>query len=266
MALWFLVAAFAALMIGRAHAEELRPGTAPALTAPAAAPRAVNPPAPVATRAPATALAPASAAPGSVTATAPTSAAVPSGNAAPAAGSPAGTPTGTPAAAVGGAPVLASMSQPSPSTPDGALAVDAAAKTFRGQVILSDVMIAPAAAFTSGDAMVGALQRLKRSTVHGVDGFWRLHMIAFPSPAQAGVTYRLRATDTADGKQSKPIRVFEISAQPGHPEVEMPDLVLTDVMGFKSGHSYEIAVVGTGGADSGAGKEDVYAQGVITLM
>ncbi|HVY38491.1 MAG TPA: hypothetical protein VHM31_11165 [Polyangia bacterium] len=170
-----------------------------------------------------------------------------------------------PSAAVGAPPVLASMSQPSPSTPDGASAVDAAAKTFRGQVILSDVMIAPAAAFTSGDAMVGALQRLKRSTVYGADGFWRLHMIAFPSPAPAGGTYRLRATDTADGKQSKPIRVFEISAQPGHPEVEMPDLVLTDVMGFKAGHSYEIAVVGTGGADTGAGKEDVYAQGVITL-
>ena len=26
----------------------------------------------------------------------------------------------------------------------------------------------------------------------------------------------------------------------------MPDLVLTDVMGFKAGHSYEIAVVGAG--------------------
>ncbi len=46
----------------------------------------------------------------------------------------------------------------------------------------------------------------------------------------------------------------------------MPDLVLTDVMGFKAGHSYEIAVVGAGDADAGAGKEDVYAQGVITLM
>ena len=129
------------------------------------------------------------------------------------------------------------MSQPAASTPEGASAADTAAKTFRGQVILSDVMIAPASAFTSGDAMVGALQRLKRSTVHGADGFWRLHMVAFPSPAPAGGTYRLRATDTTDRKQRHPIRVFEINAQTGHPEVEMPDLVLTDVMGFKPGHT-----------------------------
>jgi len=263
IALWFLVAAFAALMIGRAHAEELRPGTAPAATAPAAAPAApaapatVTSPAPAATRAAGLAPAGAPATAASVTA--------------PATASPAGTASRpvaaasavAPSAAVAAPPVLASMSQPPSSTPDGASAVDAAAKTFRGQVILSDVMIAPASAFTSGDAMVGALQRLKRSTVHGTDGFWRLHMIAFPSPAPAGGTYRLRATDTADGKQRKPIRVFEISAQPGHSEVEMPDLVLTDHMGFKAGHSYEIAVVGS---DSGAGKEDVYAQGVITLM
>ncbi len=95
------MAAFAALMIGRAHAEEARPApAAPAVAAPAVA-------------------APPVAAP----------------------------------------PVVASMSQPAASTPEGASAVDTAAKTFRGQVILSDVMIAPAAAFTSGDAMVGALQR-----------------------------------------------------------------------------------------------------------
>lgn len=235
IAFWFLVAAFAALMIGRAHAEEAP--RAPAAIAPAAAasPRAnaSTPPVPAA--------APASA-PSTV-----------------AAGGPA-------AAALVAPPVVASMSQPSASTPEGSSAVDSAAKAFRGQVILSDVMIAPASAFTSGDAMVSALHRLKRTTVQGVDGFWRLHMVAFPSPVPAGGTYRLRATDTAEGKQHKPTRVFEISAQPGHPEVEMPDLVLTDVMGFKAGHSYEIAVVGTGDAETGAGKEDVYAQGVITLM
>ena len=211
VALWLLVvAAFAALMIGRAHAEEARPApAAPAALAPAPAPHAAA----------AVAAPPASAAPAP---------------AAPAAAAP----------AIAAPPVVASMSQPAASPPEGALAVDAAARTFRGQVILSDVMIAPAAAFTSGDAMVGALQRLKRSTVHGVDGFWRLHMIAFPSPAPADGTYRLRATDTSDRKQRKPVKVFEISAQPGHPEVEMPDLVLTDVMGFKAGHSYDIAVVG----------------------
>jgi hypothetical protein len=127
-------------------------------------------------------------------------------------------------------------------------------------------MIAPASAFPSGDAMVGALQRLKRSTVNGTDGFWRLHMVAFPSSLPPAGTYRLRATDTTDGKQRKRVKVFEIAAQPGRPEVEISDLVLTDVMGFKAGHRYEMAVVGAGDEDAGAGKADVYAQGVITLM
>jgi len=37
-------------------------------------------------------------------------------------------------------------------------------------------------------------------------------------------------------------------------------------MGFQRGHRYELAVVGGGDEDAGAGKGDVYAQGVITLM
>ena len=206
VAFWFLVAAFFALMIGRARAE-----TAPAPAHPAPAP----------------AVAPAAAPP---------------------------------------APVLASVSQPSPAVDEGPSAVDLAAKTFRGQVLFSDVLIAPASAFPPGDAMVGALQRLKRSAVQGTDGFWRLHAVAFPSPLPPGGSYRLRATDTTPGKDRKAIRVFEISAQPGQAELEIPDLVLTDVMGFQRGHRYELAVVGGADEDAGAGKGDVYAQGVITLM
>ncbi len=196
VALWFLVAAFVALMVGRARAEPAPPD-----------PAAAHP-----------------------------------------------------------APVVASVAQPSPALADGPSAVDVAAKAFRGQVLFSDVLIAPASAFPSGDALVGALQRLKRSSVQGTDGFWRLHAVAFPSPLPASTAIQLRATDTTDGKQRKQIRVFEITAPAGQAELEIPDLVLTDVMGFQRGHRYELSVVGTGDQDAGAGKEDVYAQGVVTLM
>jgi hypothetical protein len=203
IAFWFLVAAFMALMMGRARAAE----PVPAEPAPAAQVPAV--PAPPAASAPS-----------------------------------------------------ALITTPAP----GLSAVDVAAKTFRGQVVFSDVLIAPAADFPSGDAMVGALQRLKRSTVQGTEGFWRMHMVAFPSPVPPGGTYRLRATDTTNPKARKQVKVFEIGAQAGQPELEVKDLVLTDVMGFKPGHSYEIAVVGAGDDPAATGKEDVYAQGVITLM
>lgn len=173
---------------------------------------------------------------------------------------PAQPPAATPGPA-GSAP-SALITTPAP----GLAAVDVAAKTFRGQVVFSDVLIAPASEFPSGDALVGALQRLKRSAVQGTDGFWRLHMVAFPSPVPPTGTYRLRATDTTNPKARKQVKVFEIGAQAGQAELEVKDLVLTDVMGFKPGHSYEIAVVGAGDDDTSAGKEDVYAQGVITLM
>ncbi len=78
-----------------------------------------------------------------------------------------------------------------------------AAKAFRGQVLFSDVMIAPASAFPSGDAMVTALQRLKRSSVEGTGGFWRLHVVAFPNPVPTGGTYRLLAKDTTEGQPHK---------------------------------------------------------------
>jgi len=168
-------------------------------------------------------------------------------------------------------PAPAAPPPPEPSAlittpPPGLSAVDVAAKTFRGQVVFSDVLIAPVSAFPSGDALVGALQRLKRSAVQGTDGFWRLHMVAFPSPVPPGGTYRLRATDTTNPKERKQVKVFEIGGQTGQPDLEVKDLVLTDVMGFKPGHRYEIAVVSSGDDEAAAGKEDVYAQGVITLM
>ncbi len=215
VALWFLVAAFVALMIGRARAETAPVEPAPARTAPAD-------PAPART----------------------------------AAAEPAPPRT---------APVVPSVAQPSPALAEGPSAVDLAAKTFRGQVLFSDVLIAPAAAFPSGDALVAALQRLKRSSVQGTDGFWRLHAVAFPSPVPTTASIELRATDTTEGSPRKLIKVFEIAAQPGQAELPIPDLVLTGVMGFQRGHRYELAVVGAGDQDAGAVKEDVYARGVVTL-
>lgn len=188
--LWFLVAAFVVLMVGRAHAEPAQPRPAPA---------------------------------------------------------------------------VASLSPPPADSAPAPLAVEAAAKAFRGQVLFSDVMIAPASAFPSGDAMVGALQRLKRTSVQGTDGFWRLHAVAFPNPVPAGGSYRLLATDTTEGHPHKQVRVFEINAPAGQAELEISDLVLTDVMGFQAGHRYELSLVG-GDDDQGAGKSNVCAQGVITLM
>jgi hypothetical protein len=165
------------------------------------------------------------------------------------------------------APVVASMA-PSPETaaPSAPLAVDVAAKAFRGQVLFSDVMIAPASAFPSGDAMVTALQRLKRSSVEGTGGFWRLHVVAFPSPVPTGGTYRLLATDTTEGQPHKQVKEFQIGGQPGQAELEISDLVLTDVMGFQRGHRYELQVVSEGADEGAAGKADVCAKGVITLM
>ena len=164
-------------------------------------------------------------------------------------------------------PVVASLTPPPSLVPaTGPLAVDVAAKTFRGQVLFSDVLIAPASAFPSGDAMVTALQRLKRSSVQGTDGFWRVHAVAFPSPVPTGGSYRLLATDTTAGQPRKQVKVFEISGQPGQAELEISDLVLTDVMGFERGHRYELEVVGGDDGGAGAGKADVFAQGVITLM
>ncbi len=62
------------------------------------------------------------------------------------------------------------------------------------------------------------------------------------------------------------MKVFEVGGQAGKPELEISDLVLTDVMGFQRGHRYELQVVSDGADDVPAGKADVCAQGVITLM
>ncbi len=136
---------------------------------------------------------------------------------------------------------------------------------FKGQVVFSDIMIASAAQFPSDAAMSEALRRLKRTTVEGAEGFWRLHMVAFLDPAPRVTSFRLRATDVTDPKDRHEVKMFEIDGQPGQNELAVNDLVLTEVMGFERGHRYEIAVIARGD-DLPAGKGDVCAKGVITLM
>jgi hypothetical protein len=157
-----------------------------------------------------------------------------------------------------------SASTPAPTAP----AAPAAAPTwgqFHGQVVFSDVLIAPAAQFPSPAAMTDALRRLKRTTVEGAGGFWRLHMVAFLDPPPEGSAFQLRATDVTDPKDRREVRLFDVDGKPGERDLAINDLVVTEVMGFERGHRYEIAVIPRRD-DQPAGKGDVYAKGVITLM
>ena len=238
---WLLVSALVALMGGRAHADAKVAAVAPVASG-----------GPVAPAAPVAAIAPAAPAP-AVTAVA--------------AVAPARTVTAVaPVAAI--APVA-----PAPAVAAGAPGPAATWGHFHGQVVFSDIMIASPAQFPSDAAMSEALRRLKRTTVEGADGFWRLHMVAFLDPAPRGTSFRLRATDVTDPKDRREVKMFEVDGQPGQPELEINDLVVTNVMGFERGHRYEIAVMPRGsdpvtgsGDDLPAGKGDVYAKGVITLM
>ena len=170
----------------------------------------------------------------------------------------------TPAAQGAPVPTGASAAQGAP-VPTGAPGAGVTRGQFHGQVLFSDIMIASPAQFPSDSAMSEALRRLKRTTVEGTDGFWRLHMVAFLEPAPQGSSFRLRATDVTDPKDRREVKMFEVDGQPGQAELEINDLVVTNVMGFERGHRYEIAVMPRGD-NLPAGKGDVYAKGVITLM
>ncbi len=159
-------------------------------------------------------------------------------------------------------------SPPAPTAPAAPAAAPTTAPTwgqFHGEVVFSDVLIAPAAQFPSPAAMTDALRRLKRTTVEGAGGFWRLHMVAFLDPRPEGGAFQLRATDVTDPKDRREVRLFDVDGKPGDRELAINDLVVTEVMGFERGHRYEIAVIPRRD-DLPAGKGDVYAKGVITLM
>jgi hypothetical protein len=159
-------------------------------------------------------------------------------------------PSANPPPLVSGAPVQAPTVVP---------------RQFEGQVIFSDVLIAPAAQFPTPEVMTEALRRLKRTTVEGADGFWRLHMVAFLDDTPPTASFQLRAIDVTDPRDRRQVKTFEVEGQPGQNELPINDLVVTEVMGFLRGHRYEMTVISRGEGES-AGKADVCAKGVITLM
>ena len=163
-------------------------------------------------------------------------------------------PPGARVASVTPAPVVPPPMAPVPTSPQ-----------FHGQVVFSDVLIAPASQFPTPAAMTEALRRLKRTTVEGADGFWRLHMVAFLDHASQTGSFELHATDVTDPKDRREVKTFDVEGQPGENELPINDLVLTETMGFLRGHRYEMTVVPRGDGEA-AGKADVCAKGVITLM
>jgi hypothetical protein len=141
-------------------------------------------------------------------------------------------------------------------------------RQFRGQVVISDVLLAPS--FGSDRVMITSLNRMRRSVVAEVTGFWRLHLVAFLDPGAEGDVLMLAARDVTSAENRgaartrtlDPVRVFEVPVQPAQRILHMNDLVLTRSMGFERGHDYEVTVEKN--PDSG-GKADVYARGVVTL-
>ncbi len=139
---------------------------------------------------------------------------------------------------------------------------------FRGQIVFSDVLLA--SDFGSDRVMITSLNRMRRSVVQEVSGFWRLHLVAFLDTPAAGEMLHVVARDlTAPEDRARarrgelpPLRVFETPSDPGQRIVHMNDLVLTEGMGFRPGHEYGVTVEKE---TEDGGKEDVYAQGVITL-
>jgi hypothetical protein len=146
---------------------------------------------------------------------------------------------------------------------------DEAWQAFHGQVLVSDVMIAPTEAFDSGATLVAALRRVERKAVDARDGFWRLHLVAFLDPAAPSRALRMRATDITAPQHRVQVRLFDVDGEPGQKMLSMKDLVLSGDMGFKPGHQYELAIEQGGDeapeAKPAAGKPDVYAKGMITL-
>jgi hypothetical protein len=144
---------------------------------------------------------------------------------------------------------------------------DEAWRQFRGQVLFSDVLLAPPAEFPTPAARIASLRRMERTVIEGPAGFWRIHCVAFMDPSPTTGALTLRATDVTDPKDRREVRVFEMTAEPGAKELPIDDLVLNDGMGFERGHRYELTLE-RGGDEPGTattGKRDVYAKGVVTL-
>jgi len=152
--------------------------------------------------------------------------------------------------------------------PGRAGAEGGAAAVARGQVIVSDVLIAPVAALESSASVAAALRRVARPVVTGSGGFWRFHFLAFlDTPVPASGAVELVAWDTTDPKHRRVVRVFELPAEPGAVELRVNDFVVSTALGFERDHHYELAIAyGDPGAPGDqAQKHDVQARGVVTL-
>jgi hypothetical protein len=125
-----------------------------------------------------------------------------------------------------------------------------------GQVVVSDVMLAP------GVGAV-ALKRFQRAVVRQVAGFWRLHMMAFLDREVDGDAVALGVYDVTSPGERKQVKVFDVPVESGARTVHLNDFVVSPPMGFEAGHKYEVAIEPAGG-DRG-GKRDAYAKGVVTL-
>src|SRR4051812_11019748 len=145
---------------------------------------------------------------------------------------------------------------------------DEAWQQFRGQGLFSDILFAPPADFPSTGARAASLRRNGRNTVQSTDGFWRLHCVAFLDQEPKTTTVLLRATDVTEPAKRHEVRIFHATVGAGQKELALDDLVLTDTMGFQRGHRYEISVERSDDEPGppAAGKRDVYAKGVVTLM
>jgi len=119
--------------------------------------------------------------------------------------------------------------------------------------------------------MTSALRRIQRSAIDQNAGFWRVHMIAFLDRPAATGSLMLRASDVADPRAPRQVRVFEVPVERGGKELRLDDFVVTAAMGFEPGRTYEFAFEAPaeegvpGGEPKKAGKADAYAKGVITL-
>jgi hypothetical protein len=165
-----------------------------------------------------------------------------------------------------------------------AFAQDEAWREFKGQVVVSDILLAPS--FSSDELMITTLNRVKCTQVSSTRGFWRLHLVAFLDRAVDDDSVRIIARDItappahpaaaagegpAAHKKPAAVKVFQVEAQPEQKVLQLNNLVLSPAMGFQPGHDYELTVEDAQplpappGAPRGAEKRDVYARGVVTL-
>src|SRR5262245_30290760 len=134
------------------------------------------------------------------------------------------------------------------------------ATELSGQVVVSDVLLAPGAG-------AAVLKRFQRSVVRQVAGFWRLHLMAFLERAVDGDSVALGVYDVTDPGERRQVKVFDVPVGAGARTVHLNDFVVSPPMGFEAGHRYEMVIEPAGGAGAGArsGKSDAYAKGVVTL-